>query len=276
VKSKKPKKSEKKPRGSDLPQQPPATLENGANSAEPTRNEKNGENQETGETQKGSKKARRSRKKKSGAKNGPGTGTGAGAGAAHPDVKSKKPKTGGGGGHQKPAAGGEEVRQAAIEQSLPHWLAHPQQIDADIAGGLAIGELQERLQRLNQTEISPRTLRVLGEHDVVRFFPVQGVVIPAMMKDCTTFSHPGDLCVSAPTGSGKTLAYAIPIVEVLAKRVVTRLRALVILPTRELVAQVLETFTMLTKGTDLKILCATGHTRFHQEQRQLVSNLDKE
>lgn len=97
-----------------------------------------------------------------------------------------------------------------------------------------------------------------------------------MMKDATIFSHPGDLCVSAPTGSGKTMAYAIPIVEVLSKRVVTRLRALILLPTRELVAQVFETFTQLSAGTDLKIVCATGQTKFHQEQKLLVSDLEHE
>ena len=82
--------------------------------------------------------------------------------------------------------------------------------------------------------------------------------------------------MSAPTGSGKTLAYAIPIIEVLSSRVVTRLRALVLLPTRELVAQVFETFMQLAAGTDLKIVCSTGQTKFHHEQRQLVSNLDQE
>lgn len=190
----------------------------------------------------------------------------------------ERPKTMTGAKKQQQGGGvtKEQARQAAIEQALPHWLAHPHLIEADIAGGLEIEELQQKLLEQNHVEISARTLEVLRSQDIERFFPVQGVVIPAMMKDATTFSHPGDLCVSAPTGSGKTLAYAIPIVEVLAKRVVTRLRALILLPTRELVAQVFETFTMLAAGTDLKILSATGHTRFHHEQRQLVSQLDME
>lgn len=46
------------------------------------------------------------------------------------------------------------------------------------------------------------------------------------------------MCVSAPTGSGKTLAYLIPIVHLLCDRVVKRLRALVLLPTRGLATQV--------------------------------------
>lgn len=47
-----------------------------------------------------------------------------------------------------------------------------------------------------------------------------------------------DLCVNSPTGSGKTLAYALPIVQALSTRNVKCLRALVVLPTRDLALQV--------------------------------------
>lgn len=84
------------------------------------------------------------------------------------------------------------------------------------------------------------------------------------------YDPPNDVCVSAPTGSGKTLAYVLPIVEVrasrawpmnlegdvreqiLATRAVTHLRALVVLPTRDLVVQVRETFEAIAKGRGLK------------------------
>lgn len=87
--------------------------------------------------------------------------------------------------------------------------------------------------------------------------------------------------MSAPTGSGKTISYVVPIVEVsfppvlrhqqpcpvkrnfrssqhrpeqtLQHRIVTRLRALVLLPTRDLVGQVRETFEAFIKGTGLKV-----------------------
>lgn len=85
------------------------------------------------------------------------------------------------------------------------------------------------------------------------------------------YDHLRDVCVSAPTGSGKTLAYVLPIIEVnlikfvkkkyiylnlsktLSPRVITRLRALIVLPTRDLVAQVRETLEVLSKGTGLKV-----------------------
>lgn len=47
-----------------------------------------------------------------------------------------------------------------------------------------------------------------------------------------------DICVNSPTGSGKTLSYALPIVQTLSSRAVRCLRALVVLPTRDLALQV--------------------------------------
>lgn len=51
-----------------------------------------------------------------------------------------------------------------------------------------------------------------------------------------------DLCVCSPTGSGKTLCYVLPIVQMLSTRVLRRLRALVVLPTRDLAIQVFTIF----------------------------------
>ncbi|KAI3487697.1 hypothetical protein L1887_48303 [Cichorium endivia] len=88
------------------------------------------------------------------------------------------------------------------------------------------------------------------------------------------FAPPRDLCVSAPTGSGKTLAYTVPIVEVLRTRQIVRLRALIVLPTRDLVSQVRSTLELVAKGSGLRIATATGHHSFAHEQTQLVEGLD--
>lgn len=48
-------------------------------------------------------------------------------------------------------------------------------------------------------------------------------------------------------------AYEYSSLQVLSKRVVTRLRALIILPTRDLVMQVRETLDSLSRGTGLKV-----------------------
>lgn len=47
-----------------------------------------------------------------------------------------------------------------------------------------------------------------------------------------------DICVNSPTGSGKTLAYALPLVQLLSSRNIRCLRALIVVPTRDLALQV--------------------------------------
>ncbi|KPV71921.1 uncharacterized protein RHOBADRAFT_30559 [Rhodotorula graminis WP1] len=119
--------------------------------------------------------------------------------------------------------------------------------------------------------------RLRGEMGVEEWFAVQTAVLPLLLPASATppalyspFNPPRDVCVSAPTGSGKTLSYVVPIVETLQHRIVTRLRALVLLPTRDLVGQVRETFESYLKGTGLKVGVATGQHSFAHEQNVLV------
>ena len=76
----------------------------------------------------------------------------------------------------------------------------------------------------------------------------------------------------APTGSGKTLAYALPVVQALLPRVVPRLRALVLLPTRALAAQVHCVFEELCRDTPLRVGLAAGHDglSFERERASLL------
>lgn len=68
--------------------------------------------------------------------------------------------------------------------------------------------------------------------------PVQAAAIPAVLRGA-------DVWASAQTGSGKTAAFALPIIESLLTRRrggARRIHALVLAPTRELVAQIGESF----------------------------------
>ena len=85
-------------------------------------------------------------------------------------------------------------------------------------------------------------VRALADHDIHTLFPVQAAVIPSIVGAYTSPLHPGDYCVCAPTGSGKTLAYVLPIIQCLHTRRIPHLRAVVILPTRELALQVKAVF----------------------------------
>ncbi|KAJ6468402.1 DEAD-domain-containing protein [Mycena sanguinolenta] len=129
------------------------------------------------------------------------------------------------------------------------------------------------------TGLSEKTRKRLLELGIVELFAVQTSLLPFLLPRnplqrslYPTFDSPRDVCVSAPTGSGKTLAYVLPIVEILSARIVTRLRALVVLPTRDLVTQVRETFEAVGRGRGLKIGTATGQHSFSHEQSQLVAD----
>ncbi|EJF64658.1 DEAD-domain-containing protein [Dichomitus squalens LYAD-421 SS1] len=133
-----------------------------------------------------------------------------------------------------------------------------------------------------RTGLSGRMRRRLQDLGITELFAVQTAVVPLLLSSPRSralyrpYDPPEDLCVSAPTGSGKTLAYVLPIVEILSSRVVTRLRALVVLPTRDLVLQVRETFEAIAKGRGLKIGTATGQHSFAHEQAQLVAERNEE
>ena len=54
-----------------------------------------------------------------------------------------------------------------------------------------------------------------------------------------------------------------------------RVRALIILPTRDLAVQVKEVIEMLCEGTDLKVSLLVGETSFMKEQDELVLQRDE-
>lgn len=138
-------------------------------------------------------------------------------------------------------------------QGLPAGLANATFIEQ--SDRLAVSALADKLGA-GSAGLSDRTQKRLVELGVSDFFAVQAAMLPHLLRlPLVPLPHAvlDDYLVSAPTGSGKTLAYAIPIVEVLARRVVPRLRALIVLPTRDLVVQVKETLEALSKGTGLLV-----------------------
>lgn len=111
----------------------------------------------------------------------------------------------------------------------------------------------------------------LGIHS---FFPVQAVAIPKLLD--VSQDRITDICISAPTGSGKTLVYIVPIVQRLLSRVVCRVRALIVLPSRDLAIQVHEIVTKFCVGTPLKCGLAIGQSNFAAEQAALVGEFERD
>ncbi|CAG7852587.1 ATP-dependent RNA helicase dbp6 [Serendipita indica DSM 11827] len=163
-----------------------------------------------------------------------------------------------------------------IRQGMDAAMLQAEIVDASVTESLDVenGNVRKRL--------SSRMLRRLADLGIKELFAVQTVLLPFLLPEDLEQSMlyqpshpPRDVCASAPTGSGKTLAYAIPITEMLSTRIVTRLRALVVVPTRDLVQQVRETFEACGKGTKLQIGIATGQHSFAHEQAQIVGDISE-
>ncbi|KAM7539876.1 hypothetical protein Aperf_G00000034819 [Anoplocephala perfoliata] len=103
---------------------------------------------------------------------------------------------------------------------------------------------------------------------------VQSAVIPYVLdfyegKNQHYVGQPRDICISAPTGSGKTLAYALPILQLLSTCKTRIIRAIIVLPVRDLAKQVAETFRLLTTNTSLRVVLLSGEESFASEQDDL-------
>ncbi|CAK9437480.1 uncharacterized protein LODBEIA_P18580 [Lodderomyces beijingensis] len=83
----------------------------------------------------------------------------------------------------------------------------------------------------------------------------------------------GDVLVNASTGSGKTLAYSIPVIESLRDRVVPRVRAIVLVPTKPLINQVRTTMLQLSQGTSLQITSLKSDISIQEESEKLKSSV---
>jgi superfamily II DNA/RNA helicase len=97
--------------------------------------------------------------------------------------------------------------------------------------------------------VSEAIAGVLEERGIASPFQIQVLVIPEALQG-------GDVLAKSPTGSGKTLAFAIPIVERLDTSAPTP-AALVLVPTRELCAQVTEEFGLIA-GDYVKVASVYG------------------
>ena len=82
-------------------------------------------------------------------------------------------------------------------------------------------------------------------------FPVQEATLPDALAG-------NDICGKAPTGSGKTLAFGIAIAAKVTKGRPGRPTGLVLVPTRELAAQVAKEISLLCGGSDIRVSAVYG------------------
>ena len=116
-----------------------------------------------------------------------------------------------------------------------------------------------------------QTFRSLGVSDVVSdALEARGMVAPfeiqsQVIPDAITGQ---DILAKSPTGSGKTLAFAIPVVEQL-ERDAPSPAALILVPTRELAAQVAAETSAIAKARGLRVAAAYGGVSIGEQAKKV-------
>ena len=116
-----------------------------------------------------------------------------------------------------------------------------------------------------------------------KVMPVQTTIIenylPILLKNyaiskSTYTLKSGDVLINSFTGSGKTLAYSIPILEILMKRKLNKLRCVIVLPTTILIQQVYTTIIQLAKNSDLIVATSKPNSMSLKEEIEKFKNLE--
>ncbi len=118
--------------------------------------------------------------------------------------------------------------------------------------------------------LSPRLLQTLTELGYAAPTPVQASAIPLILAG-------RDLMAGAQTGTGKTAAFVLPLLEQLLQHPTSDarpIRALVLVPTRELAVQVHESVTRYAKGTDLTSTLVYGGVSIAAQVEALKNGMD--
>lgn len=119
--------------------------------------------------------------------------------------------------------------------------------------------------------ISAEIKRSLEELDFKRPTDIQFKAIPPILKG-------EDVLAIAQTGTGKTAAFAIPVLHLLQEDRSAKnrheIRCLVMVPTRELAAQIADVFKGLAKYTSLRILSLIGGIQQDPQIKLLEKGID--
>ena len=118
-------------------------------------------------------------------------------------------------------------------------------------------------QSFRELGVSAPVVDALAARSINEPFPIQKLVLPDALAGL-------DVLAKSPTGSGKTLAFALPILE----RTATtdaRPSALVLVPTRELAAQVTAELESLAPSKGLSVAAAYGGMPLRAQGRRTKS-----
>ena len=118
----------------------------------------------------------------------------------------------------------------------------------------------------------PELTTAVSELGYTKATPVQKQVIPLVLNG-------KDVMATAQTGTGKTAAYTLPILQLLAKKnikenIKREIRALVLVPTRELAAQVGKSIETYGRNFSLKSCTVYGGVKFTPQTKKLSRGID--
>ncbi|MGL5490216.1 MAG: DEAD/DEAH box helicase, partial [Shewanella sp.] len=120
--------------------------------------------------------------------------------------------------------------------------------------------------------LNTRLVNTLAELGYQQPTPIQVEAIPAILTK-------QDVMAGAQTGTGKTAAFALPILQLLmadnqSDNAAKAIRALVLVPTRELAVQVQQSFVKYAKGTDIRVGIAYGGVSIEAQQAVFNAGID--
>lgn len=124
--------------------------------------------------------------------------------------------------------------------------------------------------KFSTLELSAPILQAVDELGYVTPTAIQQTAIPAILDG-------RDLLASAQTGTGKTASFVLPLLELLSgerKRRAKRLRALILVPTRELALQVEASISQYGKHLTLRSMVMVGGVDAGPQKQQLIDGVD--
>ena len=123
---------------------------------------------------------------------------------------------------------------------------------------------------LDRLGLSPKILQAIKEKGYKKSTPIQEKLIPAIFGG-------RDIIAGAMTGTGKTAGFALPILDILAKKSIKERhypQAIIITPTRELAKQVYTNIEQYSKYLPLRSVVLYGGAKMTTQSKKLKAGVD--
>jgi len=123
------------------------------------------------------------------------------------------------------------------------------------------------MSTFEELNISKQQLNALSDLGFVSPTPIQEQSFSVIMSG-------SDMVGVAQTGTGKTFAYMLPVIRGLKYSEQLNPRVLVLVPTRELVLQVVEEIEKICKYINIRVLGVYGGTNINTQKRAISTGQD--